>query len=71
MSDFSPSEMEAALAHFKRLRSGGSLAGRPTGSHVNQTIRSLEGQLLRHSASPRNARFRAQAAATAELLRRA
>lgn len=56
MSEFSPSEMEAALAHFKRLRSGNSLASRPSGTHVNQTIRSLEGRLLRHDASLKSAR---------------
>ena len=56
MSEFSSSEMEAALAHFERLRSGNSLASRPSGSHVSQTIRSLEGQLLRSDASLRNAR---------------
>jgi|GEM_PF-5095867 len=66
MSEFSPSEMEAALAHFKRLRSGGSLAGRPSGSHLNQTIRSLEGRLLEHDASLKNARPTPKAPATAE-----
>lgn len=54
MSEFSRSEIEAALTHFKRLRSGSSSVTRPVGSHINQTIRSLEGRLLRHDEPPRN-----------------
>lgn len=59
MSEFSTSEMEAALAHFRRLRSSNpSASARPAASHVGQTIRNLEGQLLRSDAALKNARSR-------------
>jgi hypothetical protein len=57
MQDFSSAEVEAALAHFRRLRASHPMAStRSTGSQLGQTISDLERQLSQSDAALKSAR---------------
>jgi len=70
MSEFSSSEIEAALAHFRRLRSAGPSTSRPASAHLSQTIQSLEARLTKNHASMKNAQMKPEILATNTSARR-